>query len=163
MAHSKSMRHGQPWKWETPTNCPMALRYIVSALNQSREYVKRAVVGIDYDALWKRFNDNAPSMGNILMHLRGTEHQWIGNKVGKRPLQRDRDLEFSTRNGDPLELLLQNLDATERETSAVLEQLDAVDENILYCFHYTENHFAFHAGQLCTMRKIHEPEFLLYP
>ncbi len=162
MAHSKSLQRGHDWQWNILQKCPDELAHIVSALNQTRDYIKRSVKGLEYDILWTRVNNNIPAMGNILMHLRGTEHQWIGNRVGNIPLKRTRDLEFSTKNGDELPLLIKQLDETEKETTSVLEQLEDINEEALFCFHYTENHLAFHAGQLCTLRKIHEPRFALY-
>jgi hypothetical protein len=145
-----------------PTDSPARAARIVSSLNQTREYIHRAVDGIDHSVLWSRPSPGISSIGNILMHLRGTEHQWIGVKIGGMPLDRNRPLEFSTQDGKQLSELLEDLERTRAETDRVLAGLTDVSAEALFCLHYTENHFAFHAGQLCILRKLHEPDFALY-
>ncbi len=162
MAHSRSLVPDQQWSWQKPANCPGELLHVVSSLDQTREYISRAVRGLGSEALWHRPNPGIPSMGNILMHLRGTEHEWIGVKIGGLPRKRDRDLEFSAEGGKELPELLADLESTRAESDGVIAGLTGTDEEILFFLHYTENHFAFHAGQLCMLRKLHEPEFLLY-
>ena len=162
MAHSKSLSHTGGWDWPEPKSCPAELIHVISSLNQSREYILRAVRCVDYTALWHRPVPSVISMGNILMHLRGTEHHWIGFKVGNRPLNRNRDAEMSTLQGAPLAELLTAQRMTEQETNSVIAGLDAVNDTILFCFYYTENHFSFHAGQLVTLRKLTDPGFTLY-
>ncbi len=162
MAHSRSVVPDKQWSWEKPDNCPGELLHVVSSLNQTREYIRKAVRGLSSEALWHRPAPGVPSIGNILMHLRGTEHQWIGEKIGGLPLKRDRDLEFSAEGGKELPELLADMEATRAESDGVLAELASADEETLFFLHYTENHFAFHAGQLCTLRKLHEPEFQLY-
>ncbi|MFW5845735.1 MAG: hypothetical protein ACOCXJ_05860, partial [Planctomycetota bacterium] len=129
----------------------------------TRAYVQRAVAGVSYDVLWHRPGPGLPAMGNLLMHLRGTEHEWIGVKVGGLPRRRQRAVEFSTDQEPGLQELLMALASVQAESDRVLAGLTTVDEHVTVCIHYTENHYAFHAGQLCLLRRLAEPAFQLYP
>ncbi|RQW11223.1 hypothetical protein EH198_12935 [Paenibacillus rhizophilus] len=59
----------------------------------------QSVEGLPAEYVWKRTSPTTLSIGNILMHVCGSEHQWIGNKLGGIPLERDRDLEMSATHG----------------------------------------------------------------
>jgi hypothetical protein len=84
-----------------------------------------------------------------------------GNEI-KRTGMRNRPLEFSTEKGEKLPVLMEQLSLTADETREVLNKLEEATEHALFCLQYTENHFAFHAGQLVLLRKLAEPGFLLY-
>jgi uncharacterized damage-inducible protein DinB len=171
MAHSRSIvKTPSGWNWPPAPACPRELREIVSNLNQVREYLRRAVRDLGNDEVWRRTGEGTPSIGNLLMHLRGSEHQWIGNKLGGRVLDRDRDAEFATRAGPGLSTLLEQLDGARRETEAILARL--ADEDVAagrygghsaqFILHYTAQHFAYHVGQVVMIRKFFEPSFVLY-
>ena len=69
---------------------PGNARQVVSGLDQARANLLRVVEGMPEAGLWQRIGPTIPSIGNLLLHVAGTEHQWIGEKVGKLPLNRDR-------------------------------------------------------------------------
>ncbi|NQU43418.1 DUF664 domain-containing protein [bacterium] len=173
MAHTGSfIREQKGWRWPLPTTCPKAIRSVVSNLNQTRIYLSRAVQNLDYEGLWKRPSQDSHAIGNLLMHMRGTEHQWVGNKIGLLPLERDRDAEFNTCRGATLGDLLALLRKAEEETNGVLAALTGKDLeredieeqfSVDFILHYTAQHFAFHTGQIVLIRKILEPGFRLYP
>jgi len=162
MAYSDTLSPGRGWRWPKPDGCPERLVHVVSALDRARDYARRAVEGVDRASCWRRPGPGMPAIGNLLMHLRGTEHQWIGVEIGGLPLDRDRDAEFAVEDGATLPELLADLDRVEAQTREVLRGLDEVDEHALFCVHYTENHVAYHAGQLCALRRLVEPGFRLY-
>ncbi len=171
MAHSRSIvKNPSGWNWPQASACPRELREIVSNLDQVREYLRRAVRDLGGDEVWRRMGEGTPSIGNLLLHLRGSEHQWIGNKLGGLVLARDRDAEFTTREGPGLPALLERLDGARRDTEAILARLTDEDaatgryggHSARFILHYTAQHFAYHAGQVVMIRKYFEPGFVLY-
>lgn len=165
MAHSQSLKVPEAgWQWPRPTACPPRLSSIVSALDQTRDYIDRIVSGATEEDLWWRPEPTLNAMGNLLLHLAGTEHQWIGNKVGKATLKRDRDYEFSAKGGHTLADLRARLEGERLSTRELLAKMNdaSVDEAVLFCFHYTENHFAYHCGELAMLRRLRTPLFRVY-
>jgi len=121
--------------------------------------------------VWTRIGPDVCAAGNLLLHLRGSEHQWIGHKIGTRPLERDRDAEFAARGGYDLSTLVEGIKTSAAETREVLASLDeaAVEEHrsedgfsIPFILHYTNQHYSLHLGQLVMIREYLSPGFRLY-
>ncbi|WP_438447831.1 DinB family protein [Gorillibacterium sp. sgz5001074] len=160
------------WKWPVDPAVPAPLRSIASNIDQAKMYIRRGAAGLQEEHLWKRLTGTSLSIGNLLLHFRGTEHQWIGQKLGGLPLDRDRDLEMNAAGGFSLEELLAALDETDRQSRDILTRLTEDDLARTYTeqqlsaefiLHYTAQHLAYHAGQLILLRKCFEPGFLLFP
>ncbi|MBI5723174.1 MAG: DUF664 domain-containing protein [Planctomycetes bacterium] len=158
------------WAWPIISRCPASLLSVVSNLDQSRTYVYKGVDGLSYDNLWKRPAEKIYSIGNILMHLRGTEHQWIGNRIGHLPLLRDRESEFNTRQGKNTADLVADLRQVHAQTQDVIAKLTSADLNrcdyggkytVEFIIHYITQHFAYHAGQIPILRALADADFEL--
>ena len=155
------------WGWPRTDRCPEPLVWIVSNLDQVRENIRRSAGGLPPDSLWTHIAPTTPAAGNLLLHLVGTERHWIHRNVGGLPLVRDRAEEFSTTGGRSLDELLADLDDAARLTHEVVGRLvdigQTITPTIQFCFHYTAQHFAYHSGQIVTIRKMFQPEFQVYP
>lgn len=172
MTHYKSLINtGSGWKWPVNPALPLPLQPVVSNIGQTKVYIRQALAHVPEELLWRRISASVLSVGNHMLHLRGTEHQWIGNKLGGLPLRRDRDLEMSATGGIPFAKLLADLEETEAQTLDILTRLTEADLDRTYSednlsaefiLHYTAQHLAYHAGQLVMLRKILEPDFRLY-
>lgn len=165
MAHSQSILKSETgWQWPTVTAGPWWLEQVVSALDQTRVFISKITHGVTDDDLWWRPESSMNAMGNLLLHLAGTEHQWIENKVGKAQLDRNRDHEFSARGGYTTLDLMEKLANQQKKTARILMALvnSPEDKATQYCFHYTENHFAYHCGELAILRRLRNPAFRLY-
>jgi uncharacterized damage-inducible protein DinB len=172
MTHSKSLIQNQEgWKWSINPSISACLQPLVSNLDQCRLLIYQSVEDLPAELVWKRISPATLSIGNILMHVSGSEHQWIGNKLGGNPLERDRDLEMSATSGkDVTELLhawrivqAQSMDVLSRFTESDQDRLFTEDRlTIPFVLHYCAQHLAFHAGQLVLLRKWLEPSFKLY-
>jgi hypothetical protein len=142
------------------------LAAVASALRQTHDYIARARTGLREEHLWRRLHPVVPSIGNLLLHLTGTEHQWIGDKIGRLPLKRDRDHEFSAdgATGPALPDLIAAMDRVWSQSAEILGGLseEAVTDEVLFNVHYTENHLAYHVGQMVMLRKLMESDFTLY-
>ena len=120
------------------------------------------------DKLWWRPNDDANSVGNLLLHLNGNVRQWIVAGVGGEPYDRHRAEEFSAREGAPLAELLTTLERTLDDVDRILKALTAErlaerrtiqgrDLTVLDAvFHVTE-HFSYHLGQIILVTKMFAP------
>ena len=153
--------------WPEVTACPERLRFIASNLLQTHVLIRKSVQGLSDETLWKRHCEGFYSIGNVLMHICGSEHQWISNMLGGAPLVRNRDAEFDTQRGASLNQLLAKLDEQEAHTRHVLSKLTDADLarsdfNVYtaeFILHYTAQHMAYHAGQLLVLRRLEDPGF----
>ena len=145
-------------------------------LERSRHYLateyrtklRRAVESLPADALWWRPNDQANSVGNLLVHLAGNVRQWIVAGVGGAPYTRDRPAEFAARGGPDAATLLADLEAALGEADRVLASLDAAslgrhrtvqgrELTILEAVYHVVEHFSLHLGQIIYLAKLHTP------
>jgi uncharacterized damage-inducible protein DinB len=165
-----AIRNG--WGWPEEDVFADSIRKPVSSLYRMRLNVLLAVRDLNEEQLWYRLGPDVSAIGNLLMHLRGSEHQWIGNKIGGIPLQRDRDHEFAARRGKDLGELIRDIEDTERQTRSTLSALST--ETILafrsdqgysieFILHYMIQHFSLHLGQIIAVREYLAPGYRLYP
>jgi uncharacterized damage-inducible protein DinB len=145
-------------------------------LARSRHYLgteyptklRAAVEALPADALWWRANEQANSVGNLLLHLDGNVRQWIVCGVGGAPSTRDRAAEFAARSGAPAGELLGQLEHTLGEADAVLARLtpeelltpraiQAREETVLEVVYHVVEHFSLHLGQIIWAAKMHAP------
>ncbi|MEI8197587.1 MAG: DUF664 domain-containing protein, partial [Phycisphaerae bacterium] len=139
---------------------------MVSALDQARANLACIAAGVDAVDLWQRIGPTIPRIGNVLLHLAGTEHHWIGHQVGGLPLKRDREFEFACTGGLDLPTLWDGLNDVRQQTQAVITDFIKSGRTMTpreaFCFHYTIQHLAYHSGQLVTLRKFFRPEYKVY-
>ncbi len=145
-------------------------------LDRSRYYlgleypgkIRLALTPMPADQLWHRANDDSNSAGNLVLHLAGNVRQWIVSGVGGATDHRNRDAEFSARDGAPLADLLAVLDAACADAVAVLARLDAAalqetrliqgrTTNVMSAIYHVVEHFAGHTGQLILLAKAASP------
>ncbi len=159
------------WKWPVNSTIIEPLRPIVSNINQTKVYIYKSVINLPENLLWRRISETTLSIGNLLMHLKGTEHQWIGHFLGGKPLDRNKESEMVVNGGIDLEGLLVNLHNVENDSIEILLNFNTDDLSRLYTsksltaefiLHYTAQHLAYHAGQLVLIRKYFEPSFELF-
>ncbi|HUV06823.1 MAG TPA: DinB family protein [Spirochaetia bacterium] len=159
------------WGWEVPVNVPESIREVVASLYQMKRNILHSVAGLPEDQVWSRIGPDVSAIGNLLMHVRGSEHQWIGHKIGHRPLKRDRNQEFAQRGGISLKTLIEDLGRVDRDTREILGELSeetikgfrsADGCSIPFILHYTNHHLAVHLGQIIAVREFLRPGYRLY-
>ena len=145
-------------------------------LARSRHYLgteyptklRAAVEALPGDALWWRPNEQANSVGNLLLHLDGNVRPWVVCGVGGAPSTRDRAAEFAARSGPPAGELLARLEHTLREADAVLASLtpeelltgrtiQGREVTVLEVVYHVVEHFSLHLGQIIWAAKQHAP------
>jgi len=136
--------------------------------DEYRIKIRRSVDALPPDALWWRPNEQANSVGNLLLHLAGNVRQWIIGAVGGAPDVRDRASEFSASEGMPAQELLGRLDQTLDEAAALLarlrpeelgerRQVQGRDVTVLDAVYQVVQHFALHLGQIILVAKAQVP------
>jgi uncharacterized damage-inducible protein DinB len=136
--------------------------------DEYRIKLRRAVEALPPGALWSRPNEEANSVGNLLLHLEGNVRQWIVSGVGGARDVRDRAREFAMREGASADELLRALGQTLDESDAVLARLEPErlserrtiqgrDVTLLDAVYQVVQHFALHLGQIILVAKAQVP------
>lgn len=147
-----------------------------SFLSRSRYYlfteypakIRTAVEAMPADRLWWRPNEDANSVGNLLLHLAGNVRQWVVSGVGRQPDVRQRNREFAARGGSSVAEMLNALDATLRDAEAVLRHvtpdellelrtIQGRETTVLEALYHVVEHFSTHTGQIIWVAKMVAP------
>jgi uncharacterized damage-inducible protein DinB len=117
--------------------------------------------------VWSRPNENANSVGNLVLHLCGSTRYYIVNCIGEVDSQRDRPKEFSERTQIPRDQLIALLESTIADCDRVLsalkpEQMMQTTERTGKTSTYAQillhvlGHFSAHTGQILYITKMLE-------
>jgi uncharacterized damage-inducible protein DinB len=127
--------------------------------------LRTAVESLTDDQVWWRPNEASNSVGNLILHLNGNVRQWLVGSLTRHADARDRPAEFAERGHIPSAILLQKLNATMQESSAVLSRLTEADLRTTFSiqgytvtgldavYHVVE-HFGMHLGQILYITKL---------
>jgi len=129
--------------------------------------IRECVEILNEDELWWRPNDEANSVGNLVLHLSGSIRHYICHQLGGLDYQRDRDAEFAERGPIGKTDLLKTWDETIEQVSRVLREFDTnrfleptVEPNYVptnFDLIYNASiHLATHAGQIVWITKMLE-------
>jgi uncharacterized damage-inducible protein DinB len=86
--------------------------------------VRSCVEQLSEEQLWWRPNEQANSVGNLVLHLSGSMRHYLSRSIGGLEYERDRPAEFAERGPLPKEKLLVIFDETIRQASEVLSSFD---------------------------------------
>lgn len=117
----------------------------------------------DHD-IWWRPNDASNSVGNLILHLCGNVTMWVIGGVGRRPFERNRQLEFDERREIPVSVLRGRLNRVMREADEVIgglraeelmtrRQIQGYDVTVLEAIYHVVEHFGMHTGQIILLAK----------
>jgi hypothetical protein len=127
--------------------------------------IRACVEQLDQQQLWWRPNEQANSVGNLVLHLSGSMRHYLSRGVGGIAYERDRPAEFAERGPLPKEQLLAIFDETIKQVSSVLASFDAAhfleptDEPDYYPVIFDQifgvaMHLAAHGGQIIFVTKM---------
>ena len=118
------------------------------------------------EALWQTLPGEKNAAGNLALHIEGNLSEFVGRQLGGLPYQRNRDLEFSSREGSRAELsarlaklresipaVIEGLtaDQLEREyPEAVLGAAASTQEFLIHLY----GHLNWHLGQVDYLRRL---------
>ena len=131
--------------------------------------IRKCIDALPPDAIWRRANESSNSIGNLLLHLAGNVRQWIVEGIGGKNVHRDRESEFSARDGTSGRELIENLERALAEVDSVLAGLTARDltrpcvvqdrdNSVLSAIYHVVEHFAMHTGQIVLLTKEYAPD-----
>ncbi|HKP84552.1 MAG TPA: DUF1572 family protein [Blastocatellia bacterium] len=127
--------------------------------------VKECVEQLTEDQLWWRPNEQANSVGNLVLHLSGSMRHYLSRSIGGIEYDRDRPAEFAERGPVPKDQLISVFDETIAQATKVLDDFDTSrflnpTEEPGYYFTLFEQllgiaiHLATHAGQIVYVTKM---------
>jgi uncharacterized damage-inducible protein DinB len=140
-----------------------ALRSRITRILPSQ--IRTCVEELTEEQLWWRPNEQANSVGNLVLHLAGSMRHYLSRGVGGIEYRRDRPAEFAERGPITKEQLLATFDETISQAAQVLDAFDtsrfmtATDEQnyVPTVFDLIFNiaiHVATHAGQIVYITKM---------
>src|SRR5262245_46692876 len=130
--------------------------------------VRECLDALSDEDLWWRPNEEANSVGNLVLHMCGSSRHFLGRGVGGSDYQRDRPGEFSERGPVARAELRRILEDTVAETARLLDGLspgrlrETTDragdvQTMQYLVSRTTHHWAAHTGQVVYITKLRQP------
>jgi uncharacterized damage-inducible protein DinB len=133
--------------------------------------IQRCLERIDEKDVWWRPNEASNSIGNLMLHLSGNVTMWIIGGVGRRPFERNRQMEFDERRAIAAADLLGQLRAVVSEAEDVIRavtsdellsrrHIQGYDVTVLEAIYHVVEHFGMHTGQIILLSKARTGENL---
>ena len=121
------------------------------------------------ELLWQTLPGVINPVGNLALHIEGNLSEFVGRQLGGLPYQRNRDLEFSSKEGTRAELSTRlaklsesipavieglNPDQLEKEyPQVVLDRPMSIGEFLIHLY----GHLNWHLGQVDYLRRLLTP------
>lgn len=126
--------------------------------------IRECVEQLDDEQLWWRPNEQANSVGNLVLHVCGSTRHYLSRSLGGISYTRNRPAEFAERGPVEKAELLATLDLTVSEAITVLDSFDTsrftqpTEEPGYYATVFEQLlgiaiHLATHAGQIVYVTK----------
>ena len=128
--------------------------------------VERCLEVLSDDDLWWRPHEQSNAVGNLVLHVAGSNRHFVEHVIGGAPGVRDRDAEFAARSGSTKAELLQLWSDVAARVERVLRTLTpdrllqpttdrnrSVSDVLLHVTH----HNALHIGQIVWITKLRRP------
>ena len=123
---------------------------------------------ITEEDVWWRPDDKSNALGNIMLHLIGSNRLYIGYGVGGRSVERDRAAEFTARGTLDREAVVRGWQDTVAMMRDVFDGLDATrlmertdrtgkSTTIASILLHASHHTAAHMGQVVWITKMRHP------
>ncbi|MGB0929361.1 MAG: DinB family protein [Chitinophagales bacterium] len=137
----------------------------IEYINLNLPRIRKCLMEITEDELWKRPNEHSNSIGNIIVHLSGNITQYIHSSLGGEPDIRDRDIEFSRIGGLTRDEVYQKISAVTEKAVSVLQRTTEAEllkvrevqgfdmTGVAIIVHVTE-HYSYHVGQITFYTKL---------
>lgn len=142
--------------------------FIKDCCRHLNEYTKRVKICLDLlseEQVWQKPNEASNSIANLILHLCGNMTQYVLSSLGGKADARERDKEFTAKDGFNKEQLFEKLSAV---VHSVIEEIQIHDEDsllktrmvqgfekngIAIILHITE-HYSYHTGQIALLTKL---------
>ena len=128
--------------------------------------IGRCLQALGEDDIWWRPHEQANAVGNLVLHLAGSNRHYLEHVIGGGPDLRDRDAEFAARGGHSKAELQQVWADVTAKVDAVLRTLtpDRLaqptgdrDRSVLQVLLHVTHHNSLHIGQIIWITKMRRP------
>ncbi|WEA42953.1 DinB family protein [Priestia aryabhattai] len=147
----------------------------IKSLDTQLDIIQTCISRLADDDIWKKFRQETNSIGNLCLHLAGSEYAFIVSIIGGKPFIRQRSKEFTDNRVMDSEQLIENLILTRQQSKEVIANFDFNDleksiqmpsttstlipepgkvQSCLSVILYAVEHYAYHTGQIVYMTKL---------
>jgi len=134
-------------------------------MNENTNRIQNCLGRITEKQVWLRPNETSNTIGNLILHLCGNITQYVISSMGEEKDERERDIEFSTKDGFSKRELMVKLSATVNQAVEIIEYLDEkqlLKKRIVQGFNYSGvsniihvvEHYSYHTGQIAFWTKL---------
>jgi uncharacterized damage-inducible protein DinB len=133
--------------------------------------VRACLSVLDHEDVWWRPNDQANAVGNLVLHVAGSNRFYLEHVIDARPAVRNRDAEFAERGALSKTEIERLWGDTERQVQRVLQTITAGrlmettdrsgrPSSIAQVLLHVTHHNATHVGQIIWITKLRRPGVL---
>ena len=137
----------------------------VFRIDENTPKVQKCLDILSEEQIWHQPNNFSNSIGNLILHLCGNINQYAVSSLGYTEDKRERDLEFSTKEGFNKAELMERLKSTIENAKAVIKKLDEKEllkMRSVQGFNFTgmgiiihvAEHYSYHTGQIAFITKL---------
>jgi len=128
--------------------------------------VEKCLDVLDEDDLWWRPHDQSNAIGNLVLHVAGSNRHFVEHVIGGVPFVRDRDAEFAARGGRAKADVLQVWKDVAGRVRKVLGALtpdrlahvtNEKNKSVVEILLHVTHHNALHVGQIVWITKLRRP------
>ncbi|MCM2975129.1 DUF1572 domain-containing protein [Priestia aryabhattai] len=151
----------------------------IESLDTQLDIVQTCISRLTDDDIWKKLRQETNSIGNLCLHLAGSEYAFIASIIGGKPFIRQRSKEFTDKRVMNADQLIENLILTRQQSKEVIGNFDFNDleksiqmpsttstlipepskiQSCLSVILYAVEHYAYHTGQIVYMTKLLQTE-----
>lgn len=151
----------------------------IESLDTQLDMVQTCISRLTDDDIWKKLRQETNSIGNLCLHLAGSEYAFIASIIGGKPFIRQRSKEFTDKRVMNADQLIENLILTRQQSKEVIGNFDFNDleksiqmpsttstlipepskvQSCLSVILYVVEHYAYHTGQIVYMTKLLQTE-----
>jgi uncharacterized damage-inducible protein DinB len=99
----------------------------LQSMDSDLKKIKAALDRLSTELIWRRLRVSTNSIGNLCLHLAGSEYQRFVSTIGGNPIIRERSVEFTAEGGLDSAQLTLKLEAVREEGRAILLRLTPDD------------------------------------
>ena len=127
--------------------------------------VERCLEVLSEDDLWWRPHEQSNAVGNLVLHVAGSNRHFLEHVIGGAPGVRDRDAEFAARGRPKAELLEVWTDAAGRVDTVLrtltpdrlIQPTSDKNKSVAEVLLHVTHHNALHIGQIVWITKLRRP------
>lgn len=130
--------------------------------------IRACLDALDEDDLWWRPHEQANAVGNLVLHLAGSNQFYFGHAIGGGPDVRNRDAEFAARGERSRADVLAAYEAARDTVGRVLDTLGPAQlgettmatgrsSSFARILMHVTHHNALHIGQIVWVTKLRRP------